>query len=258
MGYPGSSSDCIDLFFKQTSNGYSYYLEFNQTNSPENDQNLSVLELLKSLKDPLVNKFGFSYESKPDNKIFTFIPNRKKENYETIEELLVDVEKDLTTIIPLVDKYILKEQKRNPDFVAHRITQKEFCAMKNKLERRLKKYSNIKDMLFNKVTLENVKTAVNDLKEKGIPDGFNSSKYYDVKIDGTLYPSKPIMAIANYYATGRKVENYFSGGINTPCFKAYERLGIEIVTKSNNMDPSQTFLIVVSKELKDDRLHPKV
>jgi len=89
-------------------------------------------------------------------------------------------------------------------------------------------------MLFDKVTIENIKQAVNDINKKGIPDGFSSSKYYDVKINGVLYPPKPIMAIANFYATGRKVENYFSGGTDTPCFKAYERLGIEIVSKSEN------------------------
>lgn len=57
-------------------------------------------------------------------------------------------------------------------------------------------------MLFDKVTLENIKTAVNHFNEKGIPEGFSPSKYYDVKINKTFYPPKPIMAIANYYATG--------------------------------------------------------
>jgi 5-methylcytosine-specific restriction protein B len=90
-------------------------------------------------------------------------------------------------------------------------------------------------MLFSKVTLENIKTAVNDFNQKGTPDGFSTSKYYDIKIEGILYPPKPIMAIANFYATGRKVENYFPGGINTPCFKCYERLGVEIITKSSRM-----------------------
>lgn len=90
-------------------------------------------------------------------------------------------------------------------------------------------------MLFSNVTLENIKTAVNHFNAKGTPEGFSTSKYYDVKIDGVLYPPKPIMAIANYYATDRKVENYFPGGLNTPCFKAYQRLGIEIVSKSNQL-----------------------
>lgn len=99
-------------------------------------------------------------------------------------------------------------------------------------------------MLFDKVSLENIKTAINDLKLTGIPDGFSKSKYYDVRIDGVLYPPKPIMAVANYYATGRTIGNYFSGGKNTPCFKAFKRLGIEIVTKPNNIDMANAYDII--------------
>jgi 5-methylcytosine-specific restriction protein B len=99
-------------------------------------------------------------------------------------------------------------------------------------------------MLFDQVSLDNIKTAINDLKVIGIPDGFSKSKYYDVRIDGVLYPPKPIMAVANYYATGRAIENYFSGGKNTPCFKAFKRLGIEIVTKPNNIDMAKAFDII--------------
>lgn len=91
-------------------------------------------------------------------------------------------------------------------------------------------------MLFDEVTIEHIRLAVKDFNKTGIPNGFSTSKYYDVKIENTLYPPKPIMAIANHYATGRKIENYFSGGIDTPCFKAYERLKIEIIIKSNDLD----------------------
>lgn len=90
-------------------------------------------------------------------------------------------------------------------------------------------------MLFDEVTIEHIRQAVDDFNKKGIPNGFSTSKYYDVKIDNILYPPKPIMAIANNFATGRKIENYFSGGIDTPCFKAFERLGIEIIIKSNTL-----------------------
>jgi 5-methylcytosine-specific restriction protein B len=116
-------------------------------------------------------------------------------------------------------------------------------------------------MLFEKVTLEDLKTAVNDLNQKGIPKGFSTSKYYDVKIDGVLHPPKPIMAIANYYATGKAIDNYFSGGENTPCFNAFKRLGIEIVTKSNNMEESKVFKIIVSnsqREESDNLLNAKL
>tara|TARA_B110000503_G_C7041682_1_gene368481 strand:- start:492 stop:986 length:495 start_codon:yes stop_codon:yes gene_type:complete len=43
------------------------------------------------------------------------------------------------------------------------------------------------------------------------------------------------MAYANFYATGEEPINNFSGGVNTPCFKAFERLGIPIIKKTENM-----------------------
>ena len=90
--------------------------------------------------------------------------------------------------------------------------------------------------LFSNVTMENIQKAIHDFNTKGVPNGLGASRYYDVNINNTLYPPKPIMAYANFYATGREPGGYFSGGINTPCFKAYERLEIEIVPKSNEMN----------------------
>lgn len=107
-------------------------------------------------------------------------------------------------------------------------------------------------MLFSEVTIENIKQAVNDINKEGIPNGFSNSKYYDVKIDGALYPPKPVMAIANYYATGTKIGNYFSGGMDTPCFKAYERLGIPIVEKSNSADVIDLYQIILSSNHQDE------
>ncbi|WP_282031275.1 McrB family protein [Winogradskyella eximia] len=114
-------------------------------------------------------------------------------------------------------------------------------------------------MLFDEVSLEHIKKAVGHLNKKGIPDEFSTSKFYDVKIDGVLYPPKPIMAIANYYATGKTIGNYFSGGKNTPCFAAYKRLDIEIVTKSNDIDTSKAFEIVHQflEQAKTDNLKTK-
>jgi len=107
-------------------------------------------------------------------------------------------------------------------------------------------------MLFDKVNLEHIKKAVNHLNQKGIPEGFSSSKFYDVKIDEILYSPKPIMAIANYYATGKTIDNYFSGGENTPCFKTFKRLGVEIVPKSNNMEDTIAFKIILSNTQRDE------
>jgi 5-methylcytosine-specific restriction protein B len=116
-----------------------------------------------------------------------------------------------------------------------------------------------KNMLFEKVSLENIKTAVNHFNKNGIPEGLSSSKFYDVEVDGVLYPPKPIIAIANYYATGKPIGNYFSGGKNTPCFAAFKRLNIEIKTKSNNIDISNASELVLEflEQAKTDNLKTK-
>ena len=90
-------------------------------------------------------------------------------------------------------------------------------------------------MKFDQVLLKHITLALQDLKEKGLPIGFKASAYFDIEIDGELYPPKPIMAYANYHATGEEPTNNFSGGVDTPCFKAFERLGIPIIKKTENM-----------------------
>jgi len=86
-------------------------------------------------------------------------------------------------------------------------------------------------MKFDKIQRQHITLALHDFKEKGLPDGFKASAYFDVEIEGALYPPKPIMAYANFHATGEKPTNNFSGGVDTPCFKAFERLGIPIIKK---------------------------
>ena len=90
-------------------------------------------------------------------------------------------------------------------------------------------------MKFDKVNIEHITLALQDFKKKGLPFGFKSSAYFDVEIEGELYPPKPIMAYANYHATGEEPTNNFSGGVDTPCFKAFERLGIPIIKKTESM-----------------------
>ena len=90
-------------------------------------------------------------------------------------------------------------------------------------------------MKFDKIQIQHVTLAIQDFKEKGFPVGFKSSAYFDVEIEGELYPPKPIMAYANYHATGEEPTNNFSGGVDTPCFKTFERLGIPIIKKTESM-----------------------
>ena len=43
-------------------------------------------------------------------------------------------------------------------------------------------------MLFDEVNIEHINQAVKEIDKEELPNGFSSSKYYDVRIDGILYP----------------------------------------------------------------------
>ncbi|MDV7187424.1 AAA family ATPase [Lutibacter sp. TH_r2] len=145
VGFPGSSGDCIDLIFQVSADflTYSYNFEFTQTNSPDEGQNTSVLNLIKSLETPLDNAVGNSYASPDSNKMCTIKTKSRKDKYSNLEEMLSDIDKNLELIIPIVDECIKKEKAKNPQFVAHRISQEEFKKMKEKLGKRFDKYSNL-------------------------------------------------------------------------------------------------------------------
>ena len=106
-------------------------------------------------------------------------------------------------------------------------------------------------MKFDKLRIEHINLALQDLKDKGFPKGFKASSYFDVEIEGELYPPKPIMAYANYHATDEAPINNFSGGLDTPCFKAFERLGIPIIKKTENMSPNLELYKLKEGFLKD-------
>jgi 5-methylcytosine-specific restriction protein B len=88
-------------------------------------------------------------------------------------------------------------------------------------------------MLFEKVIKEHILQGIKDYEEKGLPNGFGPSSTYDLVFEDKKYPPKAIMAYANFYAAGRKIEPYFKGGLDTDCFNAFERNGLKVVKKEN-------------------------
>jgi hypothetical protein len=86
-------------------------------------------------------------------------------------------------------------------------------------------------MLFEKVTKEHILQGITDFEEKGLPNEFGPSSTYDLVYEGKKYPPKAIMAYANYYAEGRAIGRYFKGGLDTDCFKAFDRIGLNVVKK---------------------------
>jgi hypothetical protein len=143
VGFPGSSGDCIGLIFEYTKSGYKYFVDFNQTASPEGNQNISVLNILKSLRSDLSESPGLQKQTSEKHKMFNLRTKTNKASYETIEEMLEDVEKDIDFIIPLVNEHIAREKRINPEFIAHRITTDEFESMHKKMETRFDKYAHV-------------------------------------------------------------------------------------------------------------------
>ncbi|WP_264520926.1 McrB family protein [Flavobacterium sp. N1994] len=139
--YPGSSGDNIGLIFHYTKTGYNYFIEFNQTKSPHNAQNQSILSLLESMKPALEEKIGLQSVTSTDNKMYTLKTKMHKSSYETIEEMLEFVDKDIAIVLPIVNDYIQREKAKNKDFVANRITVPVFESMIDKMEKRFVKYN---------------------------------------------------------------------------------------------------------------------
>lgn len=87
-------------------------------------------------------------------------------------------------------------------------------------------------MEFKKVEKIHILQGIKDFEEKGLPNGFGPSSTFDLVYEGKRYPPKAVMVYANYSATEREIENYFKGGEDTDCFKAFERNGFKLIRKS--------------------------
>ncbi|VXC15539.1 McrB family protein [Maribacter litoralis] len=90
-------------------------------------------------------------------------------------------------------------------------------------------------MLFDQVTKEHILLGIKDYQAKGLPNGFGPSSTYDLVYEGKRYPPKAVMVYANYHAIGRKIENYFEGGGNSDCFKAFEINEFKLIKKSKKI-----------------------
>ena len=90
--------------------------------------------------------------------------------------------------------------------------------------------------MFEKVKEGHIIKGITDYNEKGLPNGFGPSSTYDLVFEGKRYPPKAVMAYANYHAIGRKIERYFKGGLDTDCFKAFERNGFDVIPKGQEIE----------------------
>ncbi|WP_373941044.1 hypothetical protein OEG92_14480 [Polaribacter sejongensis] len=144
-----SPGNCIGIVFKYSANHLKYDYDFRliSTNSPKDKQSASVLNLIKSLVNPLDQSIGLSSKGNPEINNLEILTNSQKRGYANLDEMLKDIDKDLLTFIPLVDEHIDKEKEINPDFEAHRISQDEFESMQATVKERFKKHG----VLINRV-----------------------------------------------------------------------------------------------------------
>ena len=85
--------------------------------------------------------------------------------------------------------------------------------------------------LFQNITKEHIKDAIQEIDENGIEKGAHSSTY-DVVYNNKRYPPKLVVSLANKYANGTiLLRDTFSGGEGTSAFQLLERLGFEIDKK---------------------------
>lgn len=143
VSFPGSSADCVSLIFTLSKSGYAYYFELNQTQSPHDEQNMSALSLIKSLKEPLGEEFEFRRPVQETNKMYTIQVAAPEKFYTDLESMFSDIDSQIERVIELTDHAIAKEKELNPSFKAHRVTIAEFNSLQNRLEKRLEKHQNI-------------------------------------------------------------------------------------------------------------------
>lgn len=147
-GYPGSTTDLIDVFFTYSKdNKLAYHFEVVQTRSPEGPQNTLALVFVKKLKSILKIEFPTYEESPETNKMeWCQILGKNAGGYDNINDLFTDLEEDLNKMFPLIDKALAEFKAQNPTFIGHRITEQEFQDFLEKKDLRVQKYSRSTNM----------------------------------------------------------------------------------------------------------------
>ncbi|OJZ15127.1 AAA family ATPase [Sphingobacterium sp. 40-24] len=140
VNFPGSSGDAMSLIFVLGESTYTYYFEFTQTQDPKDDQNRAVLNLIKTIKEPLVEKYKLARKINETAKMYTIRIAGLKENYVSLEAMCQDIDGQLADIIAIVDQGILSVKQSIQRFTAHRVTPQEFVSLINKLNQRVEKH----------------------------------------------------------------------------------------------------------------------
>lgn len=167
VSFPGSSGDCIDLIIKIRNGSFKYYVEFTQTKAPQDKQNEFALQFIQSLEKDLKDNIGVSFVSGNEHKMYTIKTKPIQNKYISLELMLLDIEKQLDSILTLVDRKLIDFKKAHPSFVMRRITLEEFNSMLERKDKRFLKYQDI----HSDMNLEDL-----DDKEQVVPKDKNDRK----------------------------------------------------------------------------------
>ncbi|WET69800.1 AAA family ATPase [Sphingobacterium sp.] len=163
VNFPGSSGDAMSLIFVLGESTYTYYFEFTQTQDPKDDQNRAVLNLIKTIKEPLVEKYKLARKINETAKMYTIRIAGLKENYVSLEAMYQDIDGQLADIIAIVDLGILSVKQSIQRFTAHRVTPQEFVSLINKLNQRVEKHHAIVKEIGGEETSVNTETFANSI-----------------------------------------------------------------------------------------------
>ena len=157
VSFPGSSGDCIDLIIKISNSGFSYYVEFTQTKDPHDEQNKLALQFIQSLEKDLETLVGVKFISGDEHKMYTIKTKPIQNKYVNLKEMLSDVERQIDSILDLVDRKLVEFKKAHPSYIMHRITLDEFNSMLERKDKRFLKYEDVNsDMNFEEETKSKV------------------------------------------------------------------------------------------------------
>lgn len=153
----GSPGNCIGVVFKYKpiQLKYDYNFKLISSNAPRDKQSASVLNLIKSLAEPLDKSIGLSSKGNLEIKNFEIRTIPKKSGYTDLNDMLQDIDEDLAKFIPLVNKHIEIEKQKNPAFEAHRISLEEFESMQEKLKTRFEKYGGLSNQIEEVMNIKN-------------------------------------------------------------------------------------------------------
>jgi len=135
----------INLVFDLKKRKIEFYIQFNQTKNPSDNQNKCDLTLVQKVKERLKDQFERVYYS-DENAKMEFFGIYSTTDYDSFDELENDLENFLDRVIPIVEEEITKIKSENPDFIAHRFTPEEQFKMLNKMEERFEKYKIIEEL----------------------------------------------------------------------------------------------------------------